>query len=260
MAQPSAIEWTEFSWNPVTGCTKVSSGCANCYAERMAYRLQAMGVERYKSGFTVRTHPHVLDAPMKWRRPRVIFVNSMSDLFHEDVPSSFIKRIFNIMNQCPQHTFQVLTKRSHRLEEISADVHWTHNIWMGVTVENREVVDRVRHLRECHSRVNFISCEPLLGPIPHLDLKKVDWVIVGGESGPKARPMQREWATSIRDQCVKAGVPYFFKQWGGWNKKAAGRILDGRLWNQMPPLAHEVTRARMKWKHPNNPLIPVNCV
>jgi len=240
MAQPSTIEWTEFSWNPVTGCTKVSSGCMNCYAARMAHRLQAMGVERYKSGFKVRTHPDVLDAPLKWRRPRVIFVNSMSDLFHEDVPISFIKRIFNIMNQCPQHTFQVLTKRGHRLAEISAELLWTHNIWMGVTVENNEVVDRVQNLLKCHSRVKFISCEPLLGLIPHLKLRKIDWVIVGGESGPNARPMRKEWAISIRDQCIDAGVPYFFKQWGGWNKKINGRILDGRLWNQMPPLAHQM--------------------
>jgi len=165
----------------------------------------------------------------------------MGDLFHEEVPDSFIKRVFSIMNQCPQHTFQVLTKRSHRLAEISADLRWTHNIWMGVTAENREVVDRVEHLRECPSRVKFISCEPLLGPIPHLNLKNIDWMIVGGESGPNARAMLKEWATSIRDQCIDVGVPYFFKQWGGWNKKAAGRILDGRLWNQMPPRAHEMT-------------------
>jgi len=233
----------------VTGCTKLSSGCANCYAERMALRLQAMGVERYRSGFMIRTHPALLNAPMKWRSPRVIFVNSMSDLFHEDVPTSFIKRVFNTMNRCPHHTFQILTKRSHRLAKISAELLWTHNIWMGVTVENREVIDRIQDLCDCHARVKFVSCEPLLGAIPHLNLKGIDWVIVGGESGPNARNMKREWATFIRDRCIEAGVPYFFKQWGGWNKKAAGRMLDGRLWNQMPPLAHENAAARPKWGH-----------
>lgn len=240
MAQRSTIEWTEYSWNPVTGCTKVSPGCANCYAERMARRLQAMGVERYNSGFAVRLHPDLLDIPLLWRRPRVIFVNSMSDLFHDDVPTAFIQRVFNIMNQCPHHTFQILTKRSHRLAEISANLRWTHNIWMGVTVESREFIERVQHLRHCNAKVKFISCEPLLGPILGLDLNRIDWVIVGGESGPKARPMRKEWATSIRDQCSEVAVPYFFKQWGGSNKKATGRMLDGRFWDEMPPLAHEM--------------------
>lgn len=239
MAQPSRIEWTEFSWNPVTGCSKVSAGCNHCYAERMAYRLQAMGVARYKEGFRVRTHADLITLPLKWRRPRVVFVNSMSDLFHEEVPQSFINKVFKVMNKCPQHTFQVLTKRSQRLIELAGDLRWTHNIWMGVTVENSEVVDRINHLRQCYARVKFISCEPLLSPILELFLDGIDWVIVGGESGPNARPMKKAWATSIRDKCISAGVPYFFKQWGGWNKKAAGRRLDGRTWSQMPPLAHE---------------------
>ena len=239
MAQPSRIEWTEFSWNPVTGCSKVSSGCAHCYAERMAHRLQAMGVARYKAGFRVRTHPELLSVPLKWRRPRVVFVNSMSDLFHEEIPKSFIKDVFKVMNQCPQHTFPVLTKRSQRLVELSGNLRWTHNIWMGVTVENSEVIDRIQDLHQCDARVKFVSCEPLLGPIPELILDGIDWVIVGGESGPNARPMKKSWAISIRDKCIEMEVPYFFKQWGGWNKKATGRELDGRIWNQMPPLAHE---------------------
>jgi protein gp37 len=239
MAQQSKIEWTEYSWNPVTGCSKISAGCAHCYAERIACRLQAMGMKRYESGFNVRTHPDLLNIPLKWRNPRVIFVNSMSDLFHEDIPTSFIQQVFNIMNRCPQHTFQVLTKRSHRLVELSEELRWTHNIWMGVTVENNDVSHRIDHLRECSARVKFLSCEPLIGPIEELTLQGIDWVIVGGESGPNARLMKKEWAVSIRDQCVGANIPYFFKQWGGWNKKAAGRILDGRIWDEMPPLAHQ---------------------
>lgn len=238
MAQPSRIEWTEYSWNPVTGCTKVSSGCVNCYAERMAKRLKAMRVKRYQAGFRVRTHADLLDVPFKWKKPRLVFVNSMSDLFHEEVPAHFIKNVFNTMNKCPQHTFQVLTKRSQRLLQLSGDLRWTNNIWMGVTVEDRLNISRIDDLRQCQAKVNFISCEPLLGPIFHLPLNGVDWVIVGGESGANARPMKTEWATSIRDQCLDAGVHYFFKQWGGWNKKVTGRVLEGRVWNQMPPLAH----------------------
>jgi len=242
MAQQSKIEWTEYSWNPVTGCSKVSAGCAHCYAERIACRLQAMGMKRYEAGFKVRTHPDLLKVPLRWHSPRVIFVNSMSDLFHEDVPTPFIRRVFSIMNQCPQHTFQVLTKRSHRLVELSEELHWTHNIWLGVTVENKDVTHRIEDLRQSPARVKFLSCEPLIGPINELNLQGIDWVIVGGESGPNARPMAREWAISIRDQCIETNVPYFFKQWGGWNKKAAGRILEGRIWDQMPPLAHEASQ------------------
>lgn len=238
MAQATRIEWTEYSWNPVSGCTKISSGCRHCYAERMANRLKAMGVDRYKSGFRLKTHPDLLSMPLKWRRPRTIFVNSMSDLFHEDVPMSFIEQVFEVMNSCPQHTFQILTKRSKRLADISKSLNWTQNIWMGVTVENSQVVGRIRDLSRSGARVKFISCEPLLGPIDILDLNGVDWVIVGGESGPHARPMKEEWAVSIRDKCLAGGVPYFFKQWGGWNKKARGRMLMGHIWNQMPSVAY----------------------
>lgn len=239
MAQKSRIEWTEYTWNPVTGCTKISPGCLNCYAERMSLRLKAMGVNRYRKGFELSLHPDMLNEPLKWKSPRVVFVNSMSDLFHENVPDNFIKSVFNIMNQCPQHTFQVLTKRSERLLSIQGDLRWTHNIWMGVSVEDGRMLFRVHDLVRTHARVKFLSCEPLVGPIHKLPLKGIDWVIVGGESGPRARPMLKEWATSIRDQCVEGGVPYFFKQWGGWSKKATGRRLAGRYWNQMPPLAHE---------------------
>ena len=239
MAQRSRIEWTEFTWNPVTGCTKISPGCLNCYAERMALRLKGMGISRYKSGFRLKLHPDLLNEPLKWAHPRVVFVNSMSDLFHENVPDRFIKAVFNVMNKCPHHTFQVLTKRSDRLLRLSGDLHWTHNIWMGVSVEDSRMLFRVLDLQRCDARVKFLSCEPLIGPIPKLPLQKIDWVIVGGESGPNARPMMPQWATSIRDQCVFEGVPYFFKQWGGWNKKANGRILDGRTWDEMPQLAHQ---------------------
>ena len=238
MAQATSIEWTEYSWNPVTGCSKTSSGCRNCYAERMANRLRAMGVDRYRSGFLVKTHPDLLTVPMRLKGPRLIFVNSMGDLFHEDVPTSFIEQVFAVMNQCPHHTFQILTKRSKRLAEISSRLDWTQNIWMGVTVEDSQVVGRIKALSKCHAKVKFISCEPLLGPIEHFALDGVSWLIVGGESGPHARLMKEEWAIGLRDQCVAAGVPYFFKQWGGWNKKARGRTLEGRVWNQMPITAN----------------------
>lgn len=233
------IEWTEYSWNPVTGCTKVSPGCANCYAERFAERLKAMGVRRYAGGFDVRLHEDLVQLPLRWKRPRVIFVNSMSDLFHEEVPATFIKAIFETMNRCPQHTFQVLTKRSSRMLALSRQLRWTHNIWMGVSVENADANTRIDELVLTGARVKFLSCEPLLGSLGHVPLDSIDWVIVGGESGPNARPMQKSWVVSIRDQCVAAGVPYFFKQWGGTNKKATGRVLDGKTWDQRPALAHE---------------------
>lgn len=233
------IEWTEYSWNPVTGCTKVSPGCANCYAERLARRLKTMGVRRYARGFDVCLHRDLLRLPLRWRRPRVIFVNSMSDLFHERIPTAFIQSVFDTMNRCPQHTFQVLTKRSSRMLALSGQLRWTHNIWMGVSIENAGVMTRIDELARTGARVKFLSCEPLLGPLGSLPLSEIDWVIVGGESGPNARPMQRSWVVSIRDQCVGAGVPYFFKQWGGINKKAAGRVLDGEVWDQRPALAHE---------------------
>lgn len=234
VSQSSTIEWTEYTWNPVTGCSKVSAGCQNCYAERMALRLRAMGTARYSDGFAVRTHEDLLDVPLKWRKPRTVFVNSMSDLFHPEVPNDFISRVFETMRQSPHHTFQVLTKRADRLLELSSALPWTHNIWMGVSVENDAVVSRVDALRACGARVKFLSCEPLIGPVPHLDLDGIDWVIAGGESGPRARPMEPEWALSIRDRCIADDVPYFFKQWGGRQKKRNGRVLDGRTWDQMP--------------------------
>lgn len=238
MAQLSSIEWTDATWNPVTGCSKISPGCMNCYAERMAKRLKAMGVVRYSDGFNVRVHDDLIEVPLKWKNPRVIFVNSMSDLFHEEVPDYFIKNVFEIMNSCPQHTFQILTKRSQRLNELSDQLRWTHNIWMGVSVEDVDAIYRINDLERTNARVKFVSCEPLLGPIKKIPLKNIDWLIVGGESGPHARPMEKQWAISIRNQCVKHNVPYFFKQWGGTRKKENGRILEGRTWDEMPTLAH----------------------
>jgi protein gp37 len=237
MAANSSIEWTGSTWNPVTGCTKVSAGCLNCYAERMARRLQAMGQPNYRNGFGVTLHPHVVDLPLTWKSPRTIFVNSMSDLFHEKVPIAFIQKIFSVMVKAKWHRFQVLTKRSERLLKLSVMLPWTRNIWMGVTVENGSVIKRIDHLRKTAAAVKFLSIEPLLGPLPELDLTGIDWVIVGGESGPGARYMDPSWVTDIRDQCGRAGVPFFFKQWGGINKKKAGRILEGEIWNEMPAVA-----------------------
>ncbi|HUT28392.1 MAG TPA: phage Gp37/Gp68 family protein [Sedimentisphaerales bacterium] len=234
MAQKSKIEWTESTWNPVTGCTKISIGCRHCYAERFALRLQAAGSRNYANGFQVTLHPHVLKMPLRWRQPRTIFVNSMSDLFHRGVDSDFIRKVFAVMVEASHHRFQVLTKRSYRLLQLSAELPWPQNVWMGVTVENADYAFRIDHLRQTPAAIKFISFEPLLGPVPNVDLEGIDWVIVGGESGPGARPMQAEWATDIRDQCLAAGVPFFFKQWGGINKKKNGRTLDGRVWNQTP--------------------------
>lgn len=237
MAQNSRIEWTESTWNPVTGCTKISAGCKNCYAERMAFRLQAMGSDNYVNGFRLTVHPDVLELPLRWRQPRTIFVNSMSDLFHKDVPTEFILQIFDIFSRTPQHRFQVLTKRSDRLMQINHRVRWPENVWMGVTVESAEYSFRIDHLRQTDAAVKFLSLEPLLGPLDNLNLDGIDWVIVGGESGPGARPVKSEWVADIRDQCIVAGVPFFFKQWGGVNKKKAGRLLDGQTWSQMPRFA-----------------------
>lgn len=234
MAENSAIEWTEATWNPVTGCTKISIGCQNCYAERMAYRLQAMGQPNYIDGFKVKTHERVLSLPLRWKKPRTIFVNSMSDLFHEEVPVSFISKVFRVMEQTPQHIFQVLTKRSENLRKLSKCLPWPDNVWMGVTVENNKHQQRIEDLRNTSAKIKFISFEPLLGPITNIDLTNIDWVIAGGESGPKARPVSSLWVEDIRDQCLAANVPFFFKQWGGFNKKKAGRVLDGRTWDQMP--------------------------
>jgi len=231
------IEWTESTWNPVTGCSKISAGCANCYAERMAKRLQAMGQANYRNGFEVTMHEHALELPLKWRKPQMIFVNSMSDLFHEDVPVEFILRVFEVMREARQHRFQVLTKRSERLAKLDPILPWAPNVWMGVSVENQDCVSRIDDLRDCGAAVKFLSLEPLLGPLPGLNLDGIDWVIAGGESGPGARHISHEWVTDIRDQCVAANAPFFFKQWGGVNKKKAGRVLEGREWGQMPDLA-----------------------
>jgi protein gp37 len=230
----STIEWTESTWNPVTGCTKISTGCRHCYAEIMARRLKAMGQPNYANGFEVAIHPHVLDKPLSWKKPQMIFVNSMSDLFHKRVPSDFILEVFSVMQAAHWHTFQVLTKRSGRLLQMNRNLKWSSNIWMGVTVETKRFVDRIDNLRKTGAKTKFLSLEPLLEPLPDLDLSGIDWVIVGGESGPGARPMQREWVIDIRDQCYSAGVPFFFKQWGGVRKKAAGRLLEGRSWDELP--------------------------
>jgi protein gp37 len=230
----SSIEWTEATWNPVTGCTKISPGCKHCYAERMALRLKAMGQKNYANGFDLSLHEHALDIPLKWKKPQVIFVNSMSDLFHKDVPFDFILRVFEVMQQASWHRFQVLTKRSDRLLELSTRLPWPSHVWMGVSVENADYTFRIEHLRQTSAQIKFLSLEPLLGPISNLNLRGIDWVIVGGESGPGARAMSESWVVSIRDQCLSAKVPFFFKQWGGVNKKRAGRTLCGQTWEQMP--------------------------
>jgi protein gp37 len=234
MAQGSSIEWTEATWNPVTGCTKVSPGCANCYAERMARRLQAMGQSNYANGFELTLQPHMLELPLTWKKPRTIFVNSMSDLFHKDVPVDYVQRVFAIMRDAHWHRFQVLTKRANRLRDIAAYLPWAPNIWMGVSVESRKYRPRVDALRDTGAHVKFLSLAPLLGPLDDMNLAGIDWVIVGGESGPGARPIKLEWVTDLRDQCRRAGVSFFFKQWGGRNKKRTGRVLEGRTWDQMP--------------------------
>ncbi len=230
----SSIEWTEMTWNPTTGCTKISAGCKFCYAEVMSRRLMAMGQEKYKDNFKLRIHPDTLTIPDTWKSPKIVFVNSMSDLFHKDVPVDYIKKVFAVMNKNPQHVFQVLTKRAERLFEIHSQFKWTHNIWMGVSVENQKVVSRIDYLRKTKAKVKFLSLEPLIGPLQGLNLKKINWVIVGGESGRTPRPMEKEWVTDIQKQCKKAGVAFFFKQWGGTNKKASGRILNGKTYNEMP--------------------------
>jgi protein gp37 len=234
MATNSNIEWTEATWNPLTGCSKVSPGCKNCYAERLAMRLQAMGQPNYVNGFELTMHEHALDLPLRWKKPQTIFVNSMSDLFQEDVPIKFIQRTFDVMKRAYWHRFQILTKRSERLLDLSPQLTWTPNIWMGVSVENEDYTFRIDYLRKTEAKVKFLSLEPLLGPLHNLDLKKIDWVIVGGESGPGARPMLKSWVVDLCKQCQKTEVPFFFKQWGGRNKKKTGRILDGRTWDEMP--------------------------
>ncbi len=235
MAQ-SSIEWTEMTWNPTTGCNKVSAGCKYCYAEVMTRRLEAMGINKYKDGFKLRTHEDALLTPYEWKSPKIVFVNSMSDLFHKDVPLEFIKKVFHTMNNCPQHTFQVLTKRSDILLEYHKELKWTHNIWMGVSVEDRRVTHRIDDLRKTNARTKFLSCEPLIGPLPKMNLNKIDWVIVGGESGRTPRAMDVDWVLDIQYQCKKKGVAFFFKQWGGTNKRKTGRTLNGKIYDEMPVL------------------------
>jgi protein gp37 len=237
MATNSKIEWTEMTWNPVTGCTKVSQGCKNCYAERMAKRLHAMGNDRYRNGFKVTLHQDLVQLPYRWREPRLVFVNSMSDLFQATVPLSFIQTVFETMASCSQHTFQILTKRSERLLELAHQLPWPNNIWTGVSVENAEVISRIRDLARVPAAVRFLSLEPLIGPLEDLPLDGISWVIVGGESGPRARPMERKWVESILRQCRSADVPFFFKQWGGVRKDLTGRKLRGRTYNEMPKCA-----------------------
>ena len=239
MADATAIEWTDATWNPVTGCTKVSPGCAHCYAERWAKRLQAMGHPNYRHGFRLTLHAHALEMPLRWRKPRMIFVNSMSDLFHEQVPLRFIRKVFRVMRDARWHVFQVLTKRSARLAELAPHFVWPPNVWMGVSIESRDYAYRIDDLRRTGAAVKFLSLEPLLGPMRGLDLCGIDWVIVGGESGPGARPMHPKWVLDIRDQCARAGVPFFFKQWGG--AKGKNRILDGGTSDQMPTSANRCT-------------------
>ncbi len=234
MSGYSKIEWTEATWNPVTGCTKISDGCMNCYAERLAARLKAMGNKRYENGFNVTLHHDLVDLPLKWKKPQMIFVNSMSDLFHEGIPVSFIKAVFKTMEQAHWHTFQILTKRSKRLIELSSEFLWPSNVWMGVTVEAEKYTFRISDLRQVPAAVRYLSLEPFITPISELPVDGIDWVIVGGESGPRSRIMKADWVRSIRDQCVKAGVSFFFKQWGGANKSKAGRTLDGRIWDNYP--------------------------
>jgi len=230
----SKIEWTESTWNPVTGCTKVSAGCANCYAERMARRLHAMGQPNYRNGFKVTCHEHVLRHPLTWKTPRTVFVNSMSDLFHEDVPEEFIRSIFDVMKQAHWHTFQVLTKRDQRMAALAPRLEWPDNVWMGVTVEDRKAKPRITALRKVPAAVRFLSLEPLLESLGKLNLEGIHWAIVGGESGPGARTMEEAWVLDIKRQCETADVPFFFKQWGGVNKKKAGRVLEGQVWDEVP--------------------------
>ena len=234
MSTQSTIEWTEATWNPVTGCTKISPGCKHCYAERLSYRLKEMGLRNYANGFELTLHEHMLQKPLFWKKPQMIFVNSMSDLFHDAVPIAYVHQVFDVMRQAWWHEFQVLTKRAERLLELSTELDWSDNVWMGVSVENSDYQFRINMLRQSKARFKFLSLEPLLGPLPDLELSGIDWVIVGGESGPGARPMEEDWVRQIRDKCVSSDVPFFFKQWGGVIKKRAGRELEGRTWDELP--------------------------
>lgn len=230
----SSIEWTEATWNPVTGCDKISPGCKFCYAERLAFRLKAMGQANYRNGFDLTLQPTMLEKPLSWKKPQVIFVNSMSDLFHKDIPEYYIQQVFDVMRRAHWHQFQVLTKRADRLEELSPSIDWPSNVWMGVSVESEKYLTRIDHLRRTGAKTKFLSLEPLIGPLPNMNLEGMHWAIVGGESGPGCRPMSEVWVLDIRDQCKKAKVPFFFKQWGGVNKKRTGRELEGKTWDEMP--------------------------
>ncbi len=234
MGDKSAIEWTDATWNPVTGCTAISAGCDHCYAETLAFRLQRMGVGKYRNGFDVTLHPDALHQPLRWKSPRRVFVNSMSDLFHARVPKEFVTQVWDVMRACPQHTFQVLTKRPERMARFTADFPAPPNVWLGTSVEDARVVQRIDRLRECRADVRFLSCEQLIGPLSGLELTSIHWVIVGGESGAHHRWLDPEWVRDIRNQCLRAGVPFFFKQWGGLTPKAGGRELDGRTWDEFP--------------------------
>lgn len=239
----SKIEWTDASWNPLTGCSKISEGCTNCYAERMSHRLQKMGQKNYRNAFKLTLHPHMLTVPLKWKKPRLIFVNSMSDLFHEEVPLDYIKQVFEIMNSAQQHIFQVLTKRSTRLAELSSQLNWGNNIWMGVSIESDKYAYRANNLVTTKAKLKFLSLEPLLAPIPSLSLSNIDWVIVGGESGPHSRPIEKQWALEIKNKCQTQNIPFFFKQWGGTNKKKNGRLLNGEIWDQYPQQITHIKRS-----------------
>lgn len=238
MAHKSPIEWTESTWNPVTGCKKISPGCKNCYAERLSKRLKAMGQANYRNGFKLTLQPHMLELPLHWKKPQTIFVNSMSDLFHSEVPLDYIQQVFDVMKRSHWHRFQVLTKRADRLAELSDQLQWSPNIWMGVSVESQKYVHRIDDLRSTDAHVKFLSLEPLLSALKGLDLREIDWAIVGGESGYGFRPIKEEWVVEIREQCRNFEVPFFFKQWGGFNKKKTGRLLEGRTWDEMPRIAY----------------------
>ena len=248
MAIRSPIEWTESTWNPLTGCTKISPGCKHCYAERMALRLQAMGQANYANGFSLTLHETVLDMPLRWKKPQTIFVNSMSDMFHQRVPKEFIIRAFEVMRRAYWHRFQVLTKRADRLVSLNEELHWPENVWMGVSVESGSYSNRIDQLKTTGAFIKFLSLEPLLGPLDNLNLSGIDWVIVGGESGPRARPMSPDWVISIRNQCIDANVPFFFKQWGGVRKKKTGRTLEGRTWDELPIVGSGASSAPLPYR------------
>jgi protein gp37 len=246
MALASSIEWTDATWNAVTGCTKISPGCSNCYAERMASRLKIIGHPNYINGFQITIHENLIELPLYWRKPLTVFVDSMSDLFHDEVPDEFIFRVFDTMRRAKWHRFQILTKRSKRLLDLSPHLEWMPHIWIGVSVENQNYAFRIEHLRKTGASIKFLSLEPLLGPMPDLNLEEIDWVIVGGESGPRARALETSWVIDIRNQCQKVKVPFFFKQWGGKNKKKAGRLLEGRTWDETPIATNNMFREQTR--------------